>query len=93
MKEQVKRYKKTGFPKDYGMLECNVIVSDLKNLNAIKILNDWWMEYVKSESLRDQLALPYVLWKNNVPIEELTGLGSNVFKNPIIRINKKHKKK
>lgn len=93
MKEQVKRYKRIGFPKDYGMLECNVIVSDLKNLNAIKILNDWWMEYVKSESLRDQLALPYVLWKNGVPIEELTGLGSNVFKNPIIRINKKHKKK
>jgi len=93
MKMQIDRYRKEEFPTDYGMLECNVIVSDLKNLNAIKILNDWWMEYVKSGSLRDQLALPYILWKYDVPVDELTGLGPNVFRNPIIRINKNHKKK
>ena len=91
MKTQAKRYKKENFPDKYGMLDCNVIVFDLKNLNAIKITSDWWVEYLKSESLRDKLSLPYVLWKNNVPVMELTGLGSNIYINPIIRVNKKHK--
>lgn len=93
MKDQAKRYKKRKFPKHYGVLDCNVVACELKNLNAIKILRDWWREYLRSESLRDQLSLPYVLWKNKVPTIELTGLGPNIFKNPLIRINKKHKNK
>lgn len=93
MKDQAARYKKEKFPDKYGMLDCNVIVYDLKNLNAIKITSDWWIEYLKSESLRDKLSLPYVLWKNDVPVIELTGLGSNIYKNPIVRVNKKHKNK
>lgn len=92
MKSQAKRYKQKKFPKNYGMLECNVIVFELKNLNAIKIMNDWWKEYVESESLRDQLSLPYALWQNDVPTIELSGLGANIYRNPLIRINKKHKK-
>ena len=93
MKIQAKRYKYEKFPKKYGMLDCNVIVFDLHNLNAMKIAYDWWDEYLKSESLRDKLSIPYVLWKNKVPVIELTGLGSNIYKNPIVRVNKKHKNK
>ena len=91
MKLQAKRYKKAKFPKRYGMLDCKVIAYDLKNLNALTITRKWWREYKKSESYRDKLSLPYVLWKNDVDVSELTGLGPNIFRNPIIRVNKKHK--
>lgn len=89
--EQMLRYKREKFPNNYGMLECGIIVTDLNNKHAKKIMEEWWKEFSASESLRDQLALPYILWKNNIIIEDLTGLGRNVFKNSTYRINKYHK--
>ena len=87
LKKQVKRYKKEGFPKDYGMLECNVLVSDLKNNNSKRIFDEWWNEYLSSESMRDQIALPYVLWKMKILVEEIGNLGKNVNSNSVIKIN------
>lgn len=87
LKQQVNRYKNEGFPKDYGMLECNVLVSDLKNENSKKIFDAWWNEYLISESMRDQIALPYVLWKMKIPVEKIGNLGKNVNSNPAIIIN------
>ena len=87
LKKQGLRYKKEGFPKNYGMLECNVLVSNLNNTVSTKIFNEWWNEYIQSESMRDQIALPYVLWKNNIKIEEVGNLGNNVNKNYKIKIN------
>ena len=89
--DQIKKYKKEKFPKHYGMLECGVIVTDLNNLNAEKILRDWFSEVESTKSLRDQIALPYVLWKNNVDVEDLTGLGNNMYKDRLYRLRKKHK--
>lgn len=85
--KQARRYKKEGFPKKYGMLECNVLVSDLNNNNSKKIFDDWWNEYSNSESKRDQISLPYVLWKNNYTINDIGFLGNNVNKNKILKIN------
>lgn len=87
LKLQAKRYKKEGFPCDYGMLECNMLFSDLKNSNAPMIFNKWWEEYLQSESMRDQIALPYVLWKNNLKIDDVGNLGDNINKNYLLKIN------
>ena len=87
LKEQVIRYKNEGFPKEYGMLECNVLVSDLKNENSKNIFDNWWNEYLSSESMRDQIALPYVLWKMKKKVEEVGNLGNNVNTNYAIKIN------
>ena len=87
LKRQANRYKKEGFPINYGMLECNVLVSDLNNNKSIVILNEWWNEYLKSESMRDQIALPYVLWKNKIQVADIGNLGNNVNKNYKIKIN------
>ena len=44
--------------------------------------------------MRDQLSLPYTLWKNNIKMNILTTLGDNVYKNPKIRkINHMERKK
>lgn len=86
LKEQVERYKAEGFPNNYGMLEGTVIVSDLNNDKATNLLNEWWEEFKNSESLRDQIALPYVLWRNNIKIDDVGNLGNNLYKNPKIRV-------
>lgn len=87
MKEQVERYRNEGFPKEFGMLEATIIVTDLKSKNAKVILDNWWKEFTSSESLRDQIALQYVIWRNNFKIEDFGSLGNNLYKNPKFRVN------
>ena len=86
MKEQKEKYKNEGFPKKFGLYECNVIVSDLKNENAREILDAWWDDFKNSESYRDQVSLPYVIWKKKYKFNDIGSLGNNVYKNPKIRI-------
>ena len=86
VREQVKKYFLDGFPHDFGMLECNVIVCELKNEVAQKVLREWWEELCLSQSGRDQIALPYILWKNNIAIEDVAVLGNSVYKNTKLQI-------
>lgn len=81
MEEQILDYRKKGFPENYGMVEGNVFVVDLKNNNAKNIFKKWWSEYIKFNAGRDQISLPYVLWDENIRIEEVYNLGSDVYKN------------
>lgn len=88
IKKQVNRYKESKFPKKYGLLEGNVIVNDLKNKIAKKIMEEIWKELTVSQTFRDQLVIPYVLWKNKIKVEDVGTLGRNVYKNPKIRIER-----
>ena len=85
LKEQAMRYKAEGFPFGFGMVECNVIVTDLRSLEAKNVLDWWWKEYYDSGSGRDQISLPYVLWKMGHTIDEVATLGNNSTKNPKIQ--------
>lgn len=87
MKNQINRYKKENFPRNYGMFECNMLISDLKNKKSEEIFDAWWEEYISSESFRDQLALPYVLWKNNFKINDVGIIGEDINKNYLLKIN------
>ena len=86
--QQITRYRSDGFPKAFGLYECSVIVSDLKNSTASKLLDDWWQEFQETGSKRDQLALPYVIWKNGYEFNDVSTLGNNVYKNPLFRITR-----
>lgn len=85
IKEQIQEYKKQGFPEKYGMVEAGVIVTDLKNNISKTILTQWWEEFSKHKSMRDQLSIPYVLWKNNIKVEKIATLGNNLFRNQKIK--------
>lgn len=78
LEEQSRRYKKKGMPDDYGMLECNIFVVDLKNEMSNDIMNCWWEEFYTSQSGRDQISLPYVLWKKRIPINAIGTLGNDM---------------
>ncbi len=86
--EQMIKYKSESFPEHYGMFEAGVIVVDMQNKNAMSILEAWWNEFCNTKSMRDQLALPYVLWKNGYQTSDIGCLGISIFKNYTIRLNK-----
>jgi len=71
-------------PKEYGMLEAPVIVREHHNPSCIKLMNEWWYEFSKY-SKRDQISLPYVLWKNNIKVCEIALLGNDINSNYAIK--------
>lgn len=86
--KEIGKIESNGMPKDFGLLECNFIVVDLKSKKAKKILDEWWNEFRLSEAYRDQIILPYIIWKNNLEMNDIGNLGNNIFENPKIRIEK-----
>lgn len=81
-----KYYKREGFPRRYGLFECNVIVSDLHCSTAKKIFQNWWEEFLRAKTGRDQVAFPYILWKTGFKSDDIGFLGNNVYKSGIIRV-------
>lgn len=64
---QMDSYRHEGFPSDGGLFEANVIIRRHNSPAVQKVMDLWWCTY--SEGVRrDQLSLPYVAWKLNVPI-------------------------
>ena len=73
------------FPKNYGLLQCNVIVREHNNPTTIKVMEDWWSLFL-TYAKRDQIYLPYVLYKNDISIDKVGILGNNMYMNPSFRI-------
>ena len=86
IKKQMERYRKEGFPENFGFCEATVIATDLRNPNAKQIMECWWNEFCNTGSGRDQLSFPYVLWKNGFSINDVGLLGNNILFNPKFRI-------
>ena len=83
---QMKVYNKSGFPRDYGLYECTIIAVDLKNALSTEIMNKWWREFLHYKSYRDQLSLPYVMWRFGLKYTDIGLLGENIFKDPRITV-------
>lgn len=77
---------KRQFPAQYGMVECNVIVRDSKNSIMKDIMEEWWEEFHNHEVKRDQLSMPYLLWKHGIEVSSVSELGDNVEENDAIRV-------
>ena len=77
MKELVKFLKKEKMPRNYGMLECGVLVRDHKNPQCIQIMEDWWKMFQRFP-YRDQMLLPYVLYKLGIKPDEISNLGDRL---------------
>lgn len=61
--KQAEVYWLSGMPDDYGGFMCGILIREHNNPVCMKIMEEWWQQ-VKKYSARDQIALPYVLWKN-----------------------------
>lgn len=80
---QIERYKEEGFPKDYGLTECGIIIREHNNPICIKLMNSWWDEFV-NESQRDQLSFMYCIWKNGLSKKDIAYLGATYWIEPIL---------
>ena len=74
-----------GIPRHFGLFECGMIVTDLKNATAKHLYRDWYKEYMNGVK-RDQQALIYVLWKNGLSVDSIGDIGGkyNILTNPDI---------
>ena len=71
MRSQVELIKADSFPKGYGLFENCIIYRNHDDRQVKVIMEDWWW-WIKNYSRRDQLSLPYVLWKNNAIVATLS---------------------
>jgi len=85
MRKQIDSYRNAAMPERYGLIEANLIVRDHHNPACIEIMEKWWQEIAK-HSGRDQLSLPFVLWKMGIPVSEIGKISDNVFKMPLMRV-------
>lgn len=62
VKPQIDRYEEEGFPKNYGLVQSNIIIRKHNEPDCIELMDLWWSE-VRDNSHRDQLSFNYALWK------------------------------
>lgn len=84
--------KSEGFPQNYGLIECNFIVRDHSSELCTEIMEDWWNMF-NQFAKRDQLLLPYILYKRKIKVDEVATLGNNVHKEYSIEFYEHNKKK
>lgn len=85
--EQIKKYLQEGYPIDSGLMVGGFLVRNHHEEKIKKTMKDWFCE-ISCYSKRDQISLPYVIWKNKLAYD-LCDL--NIFDNPWMRrISHKH---
>ena len=68
---QLAKYEAEGFPRRFGLAECNVIVRRHNDPLVKQAMEIWWDEIEKG-SKRDQISFNYALWRADLPYHELS---------------------
>lgn len=85
--KQIDYLLQSGMPKNYGMTTCNVIARKHNNPICIKLMNEWWDEFI-NHCRRDQLSFSFVAWKNNISISSIAVLGTDVWNTDALIVEK-----
>ena len=83
---QIKKYLEEKYPENNGLLAGGFIVRNHMESNVRKLMKLWYSE-IENNSKRDQISLPYVIWKQSF-IYDLINIRYN---NNAWFINKRHK--
>jgi hypothetical protein len=62
VKRQVERYRKDGFPENYGLLESRTIIRWHLDDSVAKF-GEYWFQMTMNGCRRDQMSFPYAHWK------------------------------
>ena len=60
--QQVSRYRQEGLPEPSECFATGVLIRDLSD-PAVRKVNEMWCQEIVQGSVRDQISLPYVFWK------------------------------
>ncbi len=77
-------YKDDGMPKNFGLFNCPILIRNHNDKDTTLLSDAWWVE-ILNKSKRDQVSLPYTLWKNNIkhntiPLEKFNADNNTIFK-------------
>lgn len=78
---QLRKYKEDGFG-DHQLMAGGIILR--KNGEVAKAINELWWEELCEFPTRDEISLPYVLWKLNLKVKILD---LDIFNNPYFQFN------
>lgn len=82
VRAQMASYRSKEFPAHFGMTENNLVLRRHGDSGLEHAMEMWWQEYSRG-ARRDQLSLPFVLWKSGIkPLEIIEGprLSAEYFK-------------
>lgn len=79
--EQVERYRENGMPENYGLWAGGIIYR--RNTQAVNAIMRAWLYQIENGSVRDQVSLPYVLWRLNYKPGIIPG---NLWDNKLFKI-------
>ena len=80
-KVQMEEYRRQGFPEEFGLFENPIIIRHHNDKECIRLMELWWKQLVMF-SMRDQISLPYAIWKLDIPSSRIHILGKDVRRNP-----------
>ena len=89
LESQLKRYEQNGLKRNCGLTENNVIIRSGNELLLSNTMQLWWVELM-SGVMRDQISLPYVLFKSDTNIFRIPF--STREENPYFRITPHRRK-
>lgn len=69
--KQIAFYQSEQFPEGYGLVETGVVVR--RKTEPIQRLEKLWWEQIRDYSCRDQVSLPYCLWRLEIPMNIIEG--------------------
>ncbi|HEV2827185.1 MAG TPA: glycosyltransferase domain-containing protein [Pyrinomonadaceae bacterium] len=80
--KQIVRYANAGMPRQYGLWAAGVFA--FRNSPAVfELRQAWWQELLKGSN-RDQISLPYVIWRKNLA-GHIDSINQDVFDSPYVR--------
>ena len=89
--QQIAVYKKEGFPHHFGLYENPILIRKHNDEGVRNLMEAWWEEYTRY-STRDQLSLPYVIWKTGYDRGKIHIISKNLEENPRFKRVAHHKK-
>ncbi len=82
-------FKEKNFPDKSGLYNNAIIWRKHKDTQVIQMMEEWW-NLVRNYCMRDQVSLPYVIWKFNYKIEPLFANGLSAENHPSISYDYRH---
>jgi hypothetical protein len=76
--KQMRTYSAIKYPINNGLVSANILIRK-NNSTLAKLMDTWWVAYCSGVK-RDQLSLPFISWKLDIPIHYLGQNDFNYFK-------------
>lgn len=68
--QQASAYRAQGMPENFGLIETSILFRRHHAPRVVAAMELWWQE-ISAQTARDQVSLPFILWRQNITAEFL----------------------